>query len=477
VSQRKRTYKNIAISGIFTYLNQGINLIAMIALARLLTPSDYGTFALIGVFTSLIGIFQENGILQAVIRGNNQDANYAEKFNTLSLLSGVTSALVIWILAIPIGLFYSNNSLILPSLAIGFTFIFNSIILVPSAVLQQELKFQLIGKIQTISNLIALILCGIAAYYGLSYWSLVIRELAFTLIQLIILIKIKKIKFCLEFPELKKYFLSIKKLYLNITGSALINFFSRNTDNLLIGKIYGGEKLGIYNRAYTLIYLSINLVSGAFNQVLFPSLKTQDEASIAKEYFLSTNIIAFLLFPLMLLFNVFPSGITLLIWGHKWMEVSYLLPYIGILIFIQCQLNINSNVYFLFRQEKYIIWVTLINTVIAVASIIMGALSSFTDVLKYYTLFYIGISALVTIYVVSHLILPNSIISNLKFWLPKLAIIWIAFLLTSLHEQNNYWAWLFLSLAFYFHIFIQEKHLMYSILSKLKDRITKKISF
>src|SRR5258705_7422603 len=41
----------------------------------------------------------------------------------------------------------------------------------------------------------------------------------------------------------------------NFTGFSTINFFSRNLDNLLIGRVWGAQQLGLYSRAYQLMML------------------------------------------------------------------------------------------------------------------------------------------------------------------------------------------------------------------------------
>ena len=471
MSQRRKTYKNIAVNGMFTYFNQGINFIALILLSRLLSPSDYGIFALIGVFSAFISIFQDNGILQAIIRGDKNDPGYSEKLNTLSLFTGIFCTVFMWILAIPISMFYKNDALIMPSLLIGLTFLLNSLIIVPNASLQKELKFKLFGTIQVISNIAALICCCTAAYFGMSYWSLVIRELAFFSFQLVLLLNFNKVGFNFNVREMRNSFIRIKLLIMNITGFNVINFFSRYSDNLLIGKIYGEEKLGIYNRAYSLIYLCINLISGIFNQVLLPSLEKQNNSNISREYFFSTNLIAFLLFPLMLLFNVIPNHITLFIFGNKWTEISLLLPYIGILIFAQCQINIVGNIFVLCKKEKYLVKVALINTILSVTGIVIGLFFSFFDVIKYYTLFSIGLSMPVTVYIVYHIVLSNSFSSFIRFWLPKIGIIWVAYSLIWFQKETNLIAWACLSIFFYIHIIIQERVLILNFSLRLKNKI------
>lgn len=470
MTQRKTIYKNIAISGSYTYANQAISFIAMIFLARLLSPADYGTIALILVFSAFINIFQDNGILQAVIRGNKDDSEYLGKLNALSLIAGTIGTLFMWLLAIPISIFYSNTSLLLPTIVLGFSFLLNSFIIVPCAALQKEFAFKTIGKIQTVSNVIAICICGIAAYYGFSYWSLVIRELIYLLLQVIFLSAVKKVRINFDVKEIRTTFLHVRNLAASMIGFGIINYFSRNADKLLIGKVYAEEKLGIYNRAYSLILLSINLVSGVFNQVLLPSLEKQSISKIKEEYYFSTSLIVAILFPVVIIFNIIPEKITLLLWGRNWVEVIPLLPYVGILIFSQCQINISGNFFILCNKENYLVRVAIINTVITTSAVIGGSMISFVDVIRYYTLSFIFLSVPLTVYVISCVILKDTLWSAIKFWFPKILILWTVYLLTLAQEQKNYLLWVILCIVFYLHIIIINRKDIVSLLTHLTKK-------
>ena len=53
----------------------------------------------------------------------------------------------------------------------------------------------------------------------------------------------------------------------------MLNYWARNTDNLIIGKYYGADSLGIYNRAYRLLDMVTGIMTSLFGKVLYPSLK------------------------------------------------------------------------------------------------------------------------------------------------------------------------------------------------------------
>jgi PST family polysaccharide transporter len=43
----------------------------------------------------------------------------------------------------------------------------------------------------------------------------------------------------------------------DLTGYNVLNYFTRNLDNLLIGKLWGAQQLGIYAKAYQLLLMPL----------------------------------------------------------------------------------------------------------------------------------------------------------------------------------------------------------------------------
>ena len=58
----------------------------------------------------------------------------------------------------------------------------------------------------------------------------------------------------------------------DVTGFNLVNYFHRNLDNLLIGRYWGADALGLYSRAYALMMFPINAIREPIAAVTFPAL-------------------------------------------------------------------------------------------------------------------------------------------------------------------------------------------------------------
>jgi len=164
------------------------------------------------------------------------------------------------------------------------------------------------------------------------YWALVITQLALATATSIMVNKKKNVPLKLHsFNQLSDALKKIKKLIGNYMTFSTINYWSRNADNLLVGKYYGTVDLGIYNRAYMLLTLPLSLISGIFSTVLYPSLVKlkRTGGKVQEEYYFVLKIISLINLPVAIILICFPSLFVKILWGSNWIKVSDLLPYFG----------------------------------------------------------------------------------------------------------------------------------------------------
>lgn len=180
----KRTfYKDLATLGSFSYLNQAIFFLSTVVVSRLLLPEEYGTVALIAVFTGFIQKFVDAGLSYEVIRTDYQ-LTYYKAINNLSVSIGVILYLVMLMLAYPIAVFYNDMQLVVPIIVMSFIFIPQTLKTVPGAILSKQMRFKEKGFVSFITTLITVALTIILAYLGASYWALIIPLLLSDIIAL-----------------------------------------------------------------------------------------------------------------------------------------------------------------------------------------------------------------------------------------------------------------------------------------------------
>lgn len=429
MSFKKTFFKNLFISGGYTYLSQLVIFFASFVTSRLLSPKDFGLVGLIAVFSGFITIFSDSGISMAVIRSGYKETYY-RGLNFLSIFIGVILCIITILFIYPISLFYKNPEIILPGIAIAFVFVLRSLSIVPAAVMQKEFRFGSAGKILLLSTLAGTISTIIMAYFGFKYWSLIWSQYITAIVSFLLTYKITpKLYAKTAIIVIRKAFLLARTLIKSLIGFNMINYWARNADNLVVGKYYGTADLGIYNRAYMMLQMPLNLITGIFSSVLLPTfVRYKNEGGdVETEYYFILKVISLINLPIAVILILFPEALVRLLWGTNWIQVAQLLPYFGLLVMTQTLTSTLGSLLVVQKEEKTLMYSGWISSAFMVTGIIIGSTISLASIASFYSLAYII------------LVLPFNIVYVFKmrlkfvsriitFWIPKILlsiIIWI----------------------------------------------------
>jgi teichuronic acid exporter len=422
LSFKKSFFKNILTFGGYNYTSQIANFLSTIVLSRLLLPEEYGYVALITVFTGFVVIFADAGLSMAIVR-SDYGTTFHKAVTNLSFYIGVILFLLMAILAYPIALLYNDLTLIFPTLVMSLTFIAGAFKIVPMSIYTKALDFNFVGKVRLVANIISIGLMIILAFLGFSYWSLILPQFIMHLWQYLMFERRLKLGFRLyPISYTIVAFRKTRSLITNLSGFNLVNYWSRNADNLLIGKLYGNADLGIYSRAYKLLLLSLNLISGIFGTVLYPSLKKYDSegGNIRSEYASILGIISLINYPVGAILILFPKIFVRLLWGNDWIMVADLLPYFGLLIFFQTMISTTGHMFILLEKEKLFMQVGITTSVLMVVAIALGAMHSMLMVAIAYTFCYVVVIVPINLYFGFIKAFGYGWKFIFQFWFPKL---------------------------------------------------------
>lgn len=430
MSFKKTFLKNILISGGYNYLSQAISFLSTILLSRMLTPDAYGFVGIILIFTGFLNIFADSGITLAIIRSEFL-YTYHKSVDTLALLIGTLLCLTTCFLAYPISVFFKTPALMIPMMVMSLSFIFKSMTLVRGALITRDMNFNFSGWVTLMTNVFTVAATIILAYAGAGYWSLVIPQTLSGLVTLFL--QERKIRFGFHLysrAHMKVSFRYTRKTIGNIMGFNVVNYWSRNSDNLLVGRLYGTADLGIYNRAYNLLTFPLALITGLIGAVLYPSLnkiKSSAEA-VRKEYLFILRLIGFISFPVSAILLLFPEKLVYILWGATWMGVAKFLPYFGLLLLSQSLLSTVGNILVLVKKEEVLRISGWLSAVAIIAGIGYGATISVLGIAQFYSLSFIVLVLPMQLFYVYVNSLKFSTREMLLFWGPKILYslaIWI----------------------------------------------------
>ena len=462
-------FKNLLTLGGYNYSSQLANFLASIILSRLLVPEEYGYVALITVFTGFVTIFSDAGISFAIIR-SDYGRTFWRAVTNLSFYIGLILFVMMLMLAYPIAIFYNDITLIVPTMVMALTFIASAMKIAPMAVFTKELDFKYVGQVKLISNLISIGLMISMAFMGFSYWSLIIPQIVLHLSQFILFEYKLKLGFKIyPFYYTIAAFRKTKSLLTNLSGFNLINYWARNADNLIIGKFYSSYDLGIYNRAYKMLQLSLTLITGLFGTVLYPSLKKfrSEGGDINPEYGSLLGVISLLNYPIGLVLILFPDPFVRILWGENWMLVADLLPYFGILIMFQTLISTTGHIYLLLEREHLFMLLGVGSAILMVGAIIIGSLYSMKAIAISYTFCYMVLIVPIHIYIGFYKTFGFKFSFILKFWIPK--IIFGIVMMFAVYYTQQLLLYIIMT-AYLFHLLYNQRN----ELTKLKELFLKK---
>jgi PST family polysaccharide transporter len=160
----------------------------------------------------------------------------------------------------------------------------------------------------------------------------------------------------------------------DIAGFQIVNYFSRNLDNILIGKFWGGIALGLYSRAYSLMMLPLSQIRQPLTSVALPALsRLQDEPERYRRAFLgTTEKILMLSLPPVTLLLVGSDWVIAIVLGPQWAGASRIFAWLGVAAITQMALIVSG---WLFvsqgRSRDFFLW-GLIGSVLSVLSFLIG---------------------------------------------------------------------------------------------------------
>jgi O-antigen/teichoic acid export membrane protein len=324
-SLKEKTAKGLFWGGVSNGIQQVLNLVFGIFLARLLSQSDYGMVGMLTVFSALAGSLQEGGFTSALIRKKEvSHKDYNAVFWTIFCL-GATLYAVLFFCAPFIARFYG-----IPELKPLARFIFiglfiSGIGIVPNAIVYRNMMM----KQQAITTFTALGISGIVgivlAANGFAYWGIAIQTVLFTAI-----VQSMKFYYTRWHPTLPVDFSPIKEMIgfsskLIITN--IFNVINGNIFPLLLGKLYSPHEVGNYTQANKWNNMGCSFVTSMVGSVSQPVFsKTDGDPVRQKRVFRKfLRFTAFISFPAMFgLALVAKEFITILL-TEKWLESAQMM--------------------------------------------------------------------------------------------------------------------------------------------------------
>ena len=262
-----------------------LNLAFIMVLARLLTPKDFGLYAMVTTMMGFLWIFQDIGLSTATVQRQKISHTQVSNLFWVNIGVGTLVTVIVAALAPAIAWFYREPRLVGITLALSITFLLTTSAVQHIALLNRQMRFGAIAIIE-VTCVLSGYLTGIGmGLSGYGYWALVGANVVQVVVRLVLAWLISGWK-----PQLFSKNAQTRHLLsfgANITIGNLINTLARGLDNVLIGRFFGPVAVGLYSRASILLMRPLEQFTIPINAVLIPALsRVQTEPERYRRTFL-----------------------------------------------------------------------------------------------------------------------------------------------------------------------------------------------
>ena len=312
ISIRWTTFSSL-FSSLFSFVQ-------ILILVRLLDKSDFGLMALVNVVIGIIAMLSNFGISNAIIHKQEIKHVQLSTLYWLNVFVGILLFILLLLLSPLVVGFYETPILQSLLLYMGFTLIISAFGAQFQTLLEKELEFETLAKIQVVAVLISFLVTVLLAYTGSGVMALVFGAIVGVVFHTLgyIFFGLKKHRPSLIFrPKTIHFFL---KFGLFQMGERIVNYFNTQFDTILIGKILGMEALGLYDVVKKILMRPAYTINPIVIQVGFPLMsKLQNSPERLKKVYLDMLLhLNALNFPIYIALFLLAQPIVVVFLGVGW---------------------------------------------------------------------------------------------------------------------------------------------------------------
>jgi len=318
---------------------QAVSFVVGMVLARLLTPDDYGTVALLSIFFAIAGSLASCGFGNALVQKKEAgDIEFNSVFYTSVAMSLVVYA-ILFFAAPYIADFYHTPVLCSVTRVSAIQLVLSAINSIQGAELARKMLFDKQFKISMITCIVSAVFGIVFALMGWGVWALVWASLLTSISGIMAswTIVAWRPKFMYSFSAVKGLFSYGWKLSL----SGMIHTTYANLYGFLVGRVYTPADLAFVNKGRAMPNLLMSTIDGTILGVSFPALaKMQDDKVRLREAMRRMiKCSTFLVFPLLTGLCLCARPLIVLLYGQKWEPA---IPYVMVACFSFALVPFNS---------------------------------------------------------------------------------------------------------------------------------------
>ena len=349
-----------------------IQMVSVVVLARVLTPDDFGLIAMVAVVLGFMELFKDAGLTYVTIQQKTISVDQASALFWVNMAT--VSALGMCILALSplVARFYNQPALTAVCAALSLAFVLNGLSVQHDAMLRRHMRFTALGVSQTLSRALSTIVCIALAIAGWGYWALVAGTFALSISSS--LISFFMFPWVPGRPRRGSGVRPMLRFGTHMVQFEFVAYFSRNMDNILVGKFIGADGLGLYSRAFQLFMQPFTQIRAPLIDVALPVLSSlRTYPSRYRSYYERLlDVTATLTVPLAVYSILEADFIVRVMLGYQWIGVVPVFRILAVAGILQAVATTRGTVLVSLGNSKKYYRFGLINSVVMVTAYAAG---------------------------------------------------------------------------------------------------------
>ncbi len=344
----------------------------MIVLARLLTPEDYGLVGMAMVYLGFVTILTEFGLGASIVTIRTLSKDHVAQLNTVALGLGVVGAFVTAAAAIPLGRFFRAPELPWVVVALSSTFIIASFKIVPTALLQKQLRFRALALVDAGAAILFTIANIVFAVLGFRYWALVLGGITSNLAAALTLSFYQGHRYA--WPRRGDLGPAMRFSNDVLLGRIAWYFYS-NADFTVAGRMLGKGLLGAYTFAWTIASMPVEKITSLVTRVT-PAVfsRVQDDLPELRRILLNvTEGLVFLTLPAALGIGIVADDLVLVVLGADWAPAIAPLRLLALYASLRSIVTLLPQVLLARHDTRWLRWHGIVTAIVLPFGFIVGA--------------------------------------------------------------------------------------------------------
>lgn len=365
--------KALGWSVVSTLLNRLSTFAVGVALARILGPDAFGTFAIALVVLLALLSFNELGVSLAIVRWPNEPREIAPTVATLSVASSCVVYVGCYVAAPYVARTMGDPGATAVIRVLALSVIVSGLVATPVALLQREFRQDRKTVADLATNWTSALVSLGGALAGKGAMSLAVGQLAGSVAGAIFFFVFAPSGLKFGFNPAKAR--ALLKFGLPLAGSSIIVFVATNVDRFIVGAVLGPTALGYYLLALNLSNWPVLLFSQPVRAVAPAALaRLQHDPPAMRTAFVSAMaLLSSITVPACALLAAVSGPLVRFIYGEVWQPASAVLVWLAALALLRILFELVYDFFVVVAYTRAVLLIQLLWLVALVPAVFFGA--------------------------------------------------------------------------------------------------------